>query len=425
MPRMEFSPLPASPSRRFVIPEFGECFDAIEARFEQHGALGLLVLRCLDLAAIEQEWGSEARLSVFGRLAEIARSVGERQLDIDDLAVIGEPGFDEILVLVFREHVDARFYREELPAFDRAFRKQVESRGAKVLYPYARRTANVASGVAAALRNPKFAVETQVRSALEEARGDAELNARSEAREGRRRILRVVLDRQVESVYEPIVAVASKTVHGYEALARGPVGTELHSPLALFGMAERENLVFELDCLCRASGLKGAVGLPGGTKLFLNIRPTTLHDPNFRAERLIKTLHECELSPSDVVFEVSEQESISNFEGFKEMRDEYRELGFQFALDDTGAGYAGLETLIELSPDYIKVDRAFVSGVDVDPVRKTMLAALQTVAEKTGGQLIAEGLDTLAELETLAELNIPFGQGWLFGKPTPLLATKR
>ena len=142
-------------------------------------------------------------------------------------------------------------------------------------------------------------------------------------------------------------------------------------------------------------------------------------------ERLIRTLRECELSPTDVVFEVSEQESIANFEAFKEIRDYYRDLGFQFALDDTGAGYAGLEALVEISPDYIKVDRAFVSGVDVDPVRKTMLAALQTVAEKTGGQLIAEGLDTLEELETLSELNIPFGQGWLFGKPTPLRAQQR
>ena len=125
------------------------------------------------------------------------------------------------------------------------------------------------------------------------------------------------------------------------------------------------------------------------------------------------------------MFEISEQESIGNFEAFRDICDYYRDLGFQFALDDTGAGYAGLETLIEISPDYIKVDRAFVSGIDTDPVRRTMLSALQTVADKINGQLIAEGLDTLEELETLSELGIPFGQGWLFGKPTPLRAVER
>ena len=165
--------------------------------------------------------------------------------------------------------------------------------------------------------------------------------------------------------------------------------------------------------------------MPSGTKLFLNIRPTTLHDPHFRADPLTRALSDCGLRPEDVVFEISEQESIRNFSSFQKVRDGYRELGFQFALDDTGAGYAGLEALVEISPDYIKVDRAFVSGVDEDPVKQTMLAALQTVSERTNARLIAEGLDTLEELEMLSVLNIPFGQGWLFGKPTPLRAAPR
>ncbi|MEE3330946.1 MAG: EAL domain-containing protein [Myxococcota bacterium] len=400
--------------------EFGESFGLIEARFDQYGCAGLLTLQAPILAEIEQDYGNDAKRSVFERLGDIATTVAASRLDIDDMVLIGERGFDELLVFVFREHIDGRFLREELPAFDHAFRKEIERRGSKVLYPYGRKTPTVLSGVAVSLRNPKFGVETQLRRALDQARADLDLNSRSEARKRRNRILDLVLDRQVTSVYEPIVTVESKTVFGYEALARGPQGSDLHAPLVMFSLAEEEDLVFELDCLCRTSGLKGAVGLPEGTKLFLNIRPTTIHDPNFRAERLIQTLRECELSPTDVVFEVSEQESIANFEAFKEIRDYYRDLGFQFALDDTGAGYAGLEALVEISPDFIKVDRSFVSGIDHDPVRKTMLGALQTVSEKTNSRLIAEGLDTLEELETLGELGIEFGQGWLFGKPTPL-----
>ena len=75
---------------------------------------------------------------------------------------------------------------------------------------------------------------------------------------------------------------------------------------------------------------------------------------------------------------------------------------------------------MELSPDYIKVDRAFVSGIDQDPARQELLSALRSVAERIGARIVGEGLDTLEELETLGELGIPFGQGWLFGKPTPL-----
>jgi EAL domain-containing protein (putative c-di-GMP-specific phosphodiesterase class I) len=405
-----------------ALPRVGEVLDKITSRFDQAGALGLLVLQIPQLSIIERSLGSEARHRVHEAIAELAQAAARTRLDIDDLLLQGELGVDELLLVVFREHVDARFWDRELPEFEQAFRKKVEERGTKLLYPYLRAKLEVTGGIAVALRNPKLGAETQLRKALDEARADAEITFRYSARERRREILDIVLDRRVTSVYEPIVDVVSKTVFGYEALARGPEGTSLHSPLSLFGLAEREDLVFELDCLCRESGLKGAVGLPEGTKLFLNIRPTTIHDPNFRAERLIKTLHECQLTPSDVVFEVSEQEGIENFEVFKEMRDYYRDLGFQFALDDTGAGYAGLETLIEISPEFIKVDRAFVSGIDSDPARRTLLGALRDVSDSTGARIIAEGLDTLEELETLGELNIPFGQGWLFGKPTPLRA---
>ena len=105
------------------------------------------------------------------------------------------------------------------------------------------------------------------------------------------------------------------------------------------------------------------------------------------------------------------------------MRDYYRSLGFQFALDDTGSGYAGLEELLEIEPDYIKIDRSMVSGVDQDPARQNMLAALLQLADKMGAPVIGEGLDTLEELDMLGRLGIRFGQGWLFGRPTPLRAS--
>jgi len=166
--------------------------------------------------------------------------------------------------------------------------------------------------------------------------------------------------------------------------------------------------------------LKGSRGFPADCKLFLNVRPTTIHDPNFREELLGRTLAECGLQPSDVVFEISEQESIGNFEIFREVRDYYRKLGFQIALDDTGAGYASLEAVMELSPEFIKIDRAFIKGIDQDPARQQLVSALRTVAEQINAQMIGEGLDTLEELEMLGKLGIKFGQGWLFGKPMPL-----
>jgi len=131
-------------------------------------------------------------------------------------------------------------------------------------------------------------------------------------------------------------------------------------------------------------------------------------------------LEDLRLRPSDVVFEISEKESIRNFEIFREARDYYAELGFKMALDDTGVAYGSLEALMELSPDFIKVDLSLVRSIDTDPPRQELLRALHAVAGKLGAEIIAEGIETSEELTTLQGLGIPYGQGYLFGRPAPL-----
>ncbi len=423
----EFSPHSKDRSaaiERAVLMTQSAAMPEVEARFDAAGVMGVLLVNAEFLRSIERKYGDPARTEAFQTLSGLVRQIAREKLAEGDFAVTGELGRHEIVVLLFRESGGARISRQEIPGFDTALRQRLESNAGKAFYPYLRTAPKLINGSAICIRNPRFSVESQLCQTIAEARQDAELNVRIEARDRRKRLSETMLDRKIHAVYEPIVEVDSRVVFGYESLARGPEGTEFHSPVALFQAAAEEDMVFELDCLCRASGLRGAVDFPSGTKLFLNILPTTIHDPNFREERLIKTLEECRLSPSDVVFEISEQESIENFADFKEVRDKYRQLGFQFALDDTGSGYAGLEALLELTPEFIKMDRAFVSGVDQDPARQDLLAALLTLAEKMGSKVIGEGLDTLEELEMLGKLGIHYGQGWLFGRPTPLRAAE-
>ena len=149
------------------------------------------------------------------------------------------------------------------------------------------------------------------------------------------------------------------------------------------------------------------------------MRPTTIHDPSFRADALERTLARCQLRPTDVVFEISEQESIDNFAIFREVRDSYGKLGFQIALDDTGAGYASLESVMELAPEFIKVDRAFVTRIDEDPARQELLRALQSLAQRIGARIIGEGLDTLEELETLGPARHPVRPGLAVRQAAP------
>ena len=401
-----------------------ELFSEIGGLFERAGAVGLIVIGAPMIAGIERRHGDAARTQCLASLRNRVAEIAEERLRSDYLVCLAEPGCDEVMVLLFRKPGSAGFYRTEMPGFRQELARSLQADGGQVFYPYQKGAASLPVGMSVEIRNPQFGLSTQLRRLIDEGRRDCAFDVEARRRGTRQELLETVLDHRIYSVYEPIVEVESRTVFGYEALARGAEGSPFHSPLALFSAAEEHELVFELDCVCRQSGLRGAIDFPAGTKLFLNIRPTTIHDPSFQEARLIETLERCELAPSDVVFEISEQESISSFVAFREMRDYYRSLGFQFALDDTGAGYAGLEELLEIEPDYIKIDRAMVSGVDQDPARQDVLTALLQLADKMGAQVIGEGLDTLEELEMLGRLGIRFGQGWLFGHPTPLRAAE-
>jgi len=408
------------PSAESELVTLGEVVPQVVRQFCHHGALGVIVVDASVVGQIERTFGESAREQALLNACDVIYGAIGAHLELGDLVVCGETGRSEILLLAFRDLDDVDFYSKQLPDLQRILVAGLDPSQQRIGYPHLKRSPSLPVGVATSLRNPTHAAQTQVRTAIEEARRDAELNQRISARRRRQQLFDLVIAGRVRSVYEPIVDVNTHTVFGYEALARGPEGTGLYSAPALFQSATDEDLLFQLDCLCRRSGLDGARDFPADAKLFLNIRPTTIFDPGFRADALRETLEGCGLSPTDVVLEISEQESISNFEIFREIRDYYGNLGFQIAMDDVGSGYASLEAVIELSPEFIKVDRAFVAGIDQDPTRQQLLAALRSVSNQIGARIIGEGLDTLEELETLGRLEIPFGQGWLFGKPHPL-----
>jgi EAL domain-containing protein (putative c-di-GMP-specific phosphodiesterase class I) len=217
-----------------------------------------------------------------------------------------------------------------------------------------------------------------------------------------------------------VVDAKSLTVFGYEALVRGAEGGPFGSPAELFGIAAEEGLLFELDCQCRRAAVQGAIDFPEGAKLFMNIRPTAIHDPSFQPDALTRTLERCGLSPSEVVFEISEQESIDNYEIFREARDNYGKLGSS-SRSTTRARVRGLEAVLSSRPS--SSGRPRVRARHRPGFRAPEHGArVQAIASDMNSRIIGEGLDTLEELRTLGRMGIQFGQGWLFGKPSPLRA---
>ncbi|MBW2231923.1 MAG: EAL domain-containing protein [Deltaproteobacteria bacterium] len=393
---------------------------AISEQLRSNGALGLILVDASTLGVIEHSYGIDAFNRTRDQLHRMIVESCADDLRDDDLVVAGELGSEQMAVFFFRPRGHDVFYRESLATIADGIREAFRNSGNQIVYPYRRETPILPVGQALIFYNPGMRAERQVREALHAATRDAELNDRIEARDRSKLITDLVLSEDVTMLYEPIVNVTTREVMGFEALVRGPWDSEMHTPAALFKLAEESNLVFELDCLCRRAALRGAKGLAPGKLLFLNCLPTAIHDPAFRGDVLRQTLEKLRLRPCDMVFEISERESIDNFSIFREARDHYGELGFRIALDDTGVAYGSLEAIMELRPDFIKVDLSLVRGIDTDPPRQELLRALHTVALKLNAQVIAEGIETSEELETIQSLGIPLGQGYLFGRPAPL-----
>jgi EAL domain-containing protein (putative c-di-GMP-specific phosphodiesterase class I) len=399
---------------------YGEQVEEIDEALRANGALGIVLIDGSPLERIERSYGVAAHRRAVETLRSLVTDACQQDFGERDVVVSGSSGPDELAILFFRPRNDDRFYRERLPELTRRLVDRLESDGQKIVYPYDRDAPLLPVGHAMVFFNPGLGTERQILVAFDQARRDARLNGDIAQRERHRVFQDLVLAEDIAILYEPIVNLTSREVLGHEALVRGPWKSELHSPSRLFQLAEETGLVFELDCLCRRTALRGARGLEPGRLLFLNCLPTAIHDPAFRGEVLKQTLEDLRLRPEDMVFEISERESIENFTIFREARDHYKDLGFKIALDDTGVAYGSLEAVMELAPDFIKVDLSLVRGIDTDPPRQELLRALHAVAGKLGGQIIAEGIETSEELATLQGLGIPYGQGYLFGRAAPL-----
>jgi EAL domain-containing protein (putative c-di-GMP-specific phosphodiesterase class I) len=391
-------------------------WDQVASRLQKRGAFALLLVDAACLSRVEQQYGDEAYQRAMEGLFALVRELVLARASSDDVLVTVEPDSDEILAFLFDPHGPPGS-RSGVFEFSDQVAEELARHAGRAVYPYHRDVPNLPVGLGVAIYNPSLKPQRQIRQALVNARHDAELQARIRGRQRRRRLLQIVLSEELDIRFEQIVELRSGDVVGYEALARGPEGSEVHSPQQIFGLAEEMGLLFELDSLCRHMALERASTLPRGKKLFLNCLPTAIRDPSFRNEGLRKILEKLQLPPGDLVLEISEKESIGNFAMFREMRDAYRELGVQIAIDDAGVGYASLEAIMEVAPDFVKADIALVRGIDSDPPRQEALRALNAMAHRLDARVIAEGIETEDELRTLRDLGIPYGQGFFLGRP--------
>ncbi|MRX73228.1 EAL domain-containing protein [Bacillus lacus] len=231
----------------------------------------------------------------------------------------------------------------------------------------------------------------------------------------------IIHKRHLSLLAQPIVDLAENQVKGWEFLARGPENTPYEYPLQLFSVARQTNMVYDLELLV----LEKAFLMIGESQckedIFINFTPLTLGNKRFVAALEKMLLEYPYIKPQQIIFEITERDSIEGLKFFHENIGSLRLKGFRFAVDDTGAGYASLHTISEIMPDIIKIDRSVIQDIDTNSVKESMLKGLLLIAKETGSLVVAEGIEKKEEAEVLSRNRVDLAQGYLYAKPGKLL----
>jgi EAL domain-containing protein (putative c-di-GMP-specific phosphodiesterase class I) len=216
----------------------------------------------------------------------------------------------------------------------------------------------------------------------------------------------------IRMVFQPVIRLDGGLPVAYEALARFD-DPAFPTPAHAFTAAARAGIGVELELLAVEQALAQLPGMPAGTWLGVNLSAEALVVPAVQ-EALLR------YADRQIGVEITEHTEVHDYDLLIAVTDRLRAAGIQIGVDDAGAGYASFRHILKLRPSVIKLDLEIVRDVDTDPVRRALTRSLVTFAAEVGAALVAEGIETAAELATLQALGVGFGQGYLFARPGPL-----
>jgi len=217
--------------------------------------------------------------------------------------------------------------------------------------------------------------------------------------------------------YHPIVITETQEIFGYEALARGTMRS-MRRPEVMFEIAAQTDMIWELSRLCRNTAIQGmSEKLRDNQLLFINVDPHDFTDPAF-TELDLKVP-----DPSRVVLEITERTAIRDYPKFRGRLKDFRDKGYRFAVDDAGSGYAGLGSIANLEPNFIKLDISLINCIDQNFIKQSLVETMVRFANDQGAMVIAEGVERAEEYSTVKSLGVHLVQGFFLHPPqtTPAL----
>jgi EAL domain-containing protein (putative c-di-GMP-specific phosphodiesterase class I)/GGDEF domain-containing protein len=230
----------------------------------------------------------------------------------------------------------------------------------------------------------------------------------------------IIDEGRITTVFQPIISLRDGSVLGHEALSRIVSESIIPCPDDLFRIASDSKRLWDLELLCRTRALENAFIYhkpPYDRKLFINVNPNIMHDPKFKNGFTKEFLNQYNIEATNIIFEITERNVIEDISVFKSVINHYRDQEFMIAIDDAGSGYSGLNLISEIDPNFIKLDIELIRDIDTNSLKFALVKGMVEFSKVSSIQIIAEGIETRAELETLVNLGVQFGQGYFIQRP--------
>lgn len=228
----------------------------------------------------------------------------------------------------------------------------------------------------------------------------------------------IIKSKAIRTVFQPVVSLKNGSVFAYEAFSRITLKKCSFSISEAFDIAREMKCLWAFELLCRKISVKMAADKPQNAKLFLNLDPDIVRDPEFRSGITVEKLEKNDIDYSDIVFEAAERWAVNDMELIKSALKNYRGQGYGVAVSNVCSGYSGINRILEVDPQYIKIDAEMIRDIEKDEMKRSFVSALAQFAGDLGIPLIAQGVESYEQLKTLIELKIDYAQGFYLSKPS-------
>lgn len=400
------------------LPTLPAIFDDVRRAVEERGALLLVYVDLSRENHIEEIWGWQVYDAMIREFTEALKKVKQALLPPDTAMALLNVRGDEFVVAVYPPERRAKplSLRSEMERLADEFTSVLAYEVSRFPGESAGRRLHLATGHAFIQADPMQRLERMLYRAIGEARQHFERKVEVEESAMKAVLRKIIKDRNVRTLFQPIVYLEDGGILGYEALTRGPGSGHFKDSESLFGFADKTNLGLDLDRVCRECAVMAA-SANASSRLFLNTSARAITDPGFIDESFVKLIEDRGIEFSRIVFEITERVKIEEWEVFRKIVSELRAHRFSIAIDDMGSGYSSLQSIAELEPEFLKFDMSLVHDIDRSLIKQDLLKVLLTISDKLGAPIIAEGVETAEESEVLKRLGVKLAQGNFFAEP--------